>query len=71
MLQNHSSRALHNIASSTLANFTKTTDLPGREFEDPLSEVGSLVGKGIVPGKVEHEAEGRNIGSKQNSCQLN
>ena len=68
ILQNHSSRALHNVVSSTLVNFTKTTDLPGWEFEDPLSEIGRLVGQGIVP---EDEAEGRNIGSRQNSCQLN
>lgn len=37
----------------------KTTDLPGWEFEDPLSEIGGLVGKGI-PGNVKDEAEGHN-----------
>jgi hypothetical protein len=41
------------------------TDLPGRELGDPLSEIGRLVGKGIVPGNVKDDAEGRNIGSKQ------
>ena len=56
--------------TSALANITKTTDLPGWEFEDPISEIGRLVGKGIVPGNVEDEAEGRKKGSKQNSCQL-
>ena len=45
--------ALHNIlSSSALANFTTTTDLPGREH-------GRVVGKGRVPGNVEDDAEGR------------
>jgi hypothetical protein len=72
MVLNHSSRALRNISSSTLANFTATTtDLPGLELDDPLSEIGRMVvvGKGRVPGNVEDDAEGRNIGSKQSSCQ--
>ena len=47
-----------------------TTDLPGVELGDPLSENGR-VGKGRVSGNVEDDAEGRNISSKQSSCQLN
>ena len=43
----------------------KTIDLPGWVFEDPLSEIGRLVGQGIVP---KNKAEGCNIVSKQNSC---
>lgn len=69
MVWSHSSRALNNISSSALANYARTINLPGRG--DPLlSELGRLVGKGSVPGNVEDDVEGRNIGSKQNSCQL-
>ena len=43
-------------------------DLPGLELGDSLSEI---VGKGRVPGNVEDDAEERNTGSRQSSCQLN